>query len=358
MAHLFIPGPTDVAPEILAAQTHRMIGHRSPACTDLFARIQPRLRRVLQTDHRVFITASSGSGLQEAALRNTVRRRALVCVGGAFAERWYEVAQANGLSADRLDAEWGQPHDPQQIADALRRQAYDAVAVVHNETSTGVENPVAAIADAVRQASPDTMILVDAVSSAGGVDIQTDGWGLDVLLTSSQKCFALPPGLAFAAVSDRALEQAARVPHRGWYFDFLMLERYQQQNNTPATPAISLLFALDAQLDRILIEGLAARFARHARMAQMTQAWALERMALLAPDGFRSKTVTAIVHDRRLDVSALIAHLASRDMAIARGYGALREFTFRIGHMGEIQPADVELLLAGIDDYLAGPHAG
>jgi len=116
--------------------------------------------------------------------------------------------------------------------------------------------------------------------------------------------------------------------------------------------------AFDAQLDRILIEGLAARFARHARMAQMTQAWALERMALLAPDGFRSKTVTAIVHDRRLDVSALIAHLASRDMAIARGYGALREFTFRIGHMGEIQPADVELLLAGIDDYLAGPHAG
>jgi len=358
MAHLFIPGPTDVAPEILAAQTHRMIGHRSPACTDLFARIQPRLRRVLQTDHRVFITASSGSGLQEAALRNTVRRRVLVCVGGAFAERWYEVAQANGLFADRLDAEWGQPHEPQQIADALRRQTYDAVAVVHNETSTGVENPVAAIADAVRQASPETLILVDAVSSAGGVDIQTDGWGLDILLTSSQKCFALPPGLAFAAVSDRALEQAARVPHRGWYFDFLMLERYQQQNNTPATPAISLLFALDAQLDRILIEGLPARFARHARMAQMTQAWALERMALLAPDGFRSKTVTAIVHDRRLDVTALIAHLAARDMAIARGYGALREITFRIGHMGEIHPADVELLLAGIDDYLASSRAG
>src|SRR3972149_3262279 len=148
MAHLFIPGPTDVAPEILAAQTHRMIGHRSPACTDLFARIQPRLRRILQTAHRVYITASSGSGLQEAALRNTVRRRALICVGGAFGERWFEVAQANGLPADRLDVDWGKPHDPQQVADALRRQPYDAVAIVHNETSTGVENPLPAIADA------------------------------------------------------------------------------------------------------------------------------------------------------------------------------------------------------------------
>jgi predicted phosphoserine aminotransferase len=358
MAHLFIPGPTDVAPEILAAQTHRMIGHRSPACTDLFARIQPRLRRVLQTSHRVFITASSGSGLQEAALRNSVRRRVLVCVGGAFAERWYEVAQANGLSADRLDVEWGQPHDPGQVAEAVRRQPYDAIALVHNESSTGVENPVAAISEAVRLVSPDTLILVDAVSSAGGVDLRTDEWGLDVLLTSSQKCFALPPGLAFAAVSDRALEHAAHVPHRGWYFDFLLLERYQQQNNTPATPAISLLFALDAQLDRILIEGLPARFARHARMAALTQAWALDRMALLAPEGFRSKTVTAVVHDRRLDVAALIAHLASRDMAIGSGYGPLREMTFRIGHMGEIQPADVELLLAGIDDYLGSRRSG
>ena len=352
MAHLFIPGPTDVAPEILAAQTHRMIGHRSPACTDLFARIQPRLRRILQTAHRVYITASSGSGLQEAALRNTVRRRALICVGGAFGERWFEVAQANGLPADRLDVDWGKPHDPQQVADALRRQPYDAVAIVHNETSTGVENPLPAIADAARQVSPDTLLLVDAISSAAGVDIQTDAWGLDVVLASSQKCFALPPGLGFAAVSDRALEHAARVPHRGWYFDFLLLERYQQQNNTPATPAISLLFALDAQLDRILIEGLPARFARHARMAQMTQVWALERMALLAPDGFRSNTVTAIVHDRRLNVAALIAHLASRDMAIASGYGVLRDMTFRVGHMGEIQPADLEDLFSRIDEFL------
>lgn len=356
MAHLFIPGPTDVAPEILAAQTHGMIGHRSPACTDLFARLQPRLRRVFQTERRVLITASSGSGLQEAALRNTVRGRALICVGGAFAQRWFEVAQANGLAADRLEVPWGGPHDPQQVAEAVVRQPYDAVALVHNETSTGVENPIEAIADAVRQAAPDTLLLVDAVSSAGGVDLRTDAWGLDVVLTSSQKCFALPPGLAFAAVSDRTLERAAQVPARGWYFDFLLLERYQRQNNTPATPALSLLFALDQQLDRILAEGLETRFARHRRMAEMTQAWALDRFDLLAPPGFRSKTVTAIVHGGRLDVAGLNTYLGSHGMAVASGYGALRETTFRIGHMGEIQPADVEQLLAVIDDYLGEQH--
>jgi predicted phosphoserine aminotransferase len=356
MAHLFIPGPTDVAPEILAAQTHPMIGHRSSACSELFARIQPRLQRVFQTEQRVLITASSGSGLQEAALRNTVGGRALVCVGGAFAERWYEIALANGLSADRLDVPWGRPHEPGQVADALRRNAYDAVAVVHNESSTGVENPVAEIAAAVHAVSPDMLLLVDAVSSAGGVDLRPDAWGLDVLLTSSQKCLALPPGLAFAAVSDRTLQRAARIPHRGWYFDFVLLDRYLQQHNTPATPAISLLYALDAQLDRILAEGLTARFARHNRMAEMTQQWALDRLGLLAPEGFRSRTVTAVRNTRNLDVAALNAHLAAYDMAIASGYGALRETTFRIGHMGEIQPADVERLLSAIDDYLAADH--
>jgi predicted phosphoserine aminotransferase len=352
MAHLFVPGPTDVAPEILAAQTHPMIAHRSQAFTDLMARIQPRLQSVLQTKNRVYITASSGSGLQEAAVRNTVARRLLVCVGGAFSERWLEIAQANGLSADRLDVAWGEPHMPDQVANAARR-GYDAVAVVHNETSTGVENPLAEIARALRAASPQTLLLVDAVSSAGGVDLRTDEWGIDVLLTSSQKCFALPPGLAFAAVSDRTLERAASVPHRGWYFDFLLLETYLRQHNTPATPAISLLFALDVQLDRILAEGLPARFARHARAAERAQRWAEERFALFPRAGFRSKTVTTVTNTPGIDVGRLSAHLARAGMAIANGYGPLKGKTFRIGHMGEITPDDVAVLLAEIDRFLS-----
>ena len=352
MARLFIPGPTDVVPETLAAQTRPMVGHRSQACADLFARAQPALRQVLGTTDRVFTLASSGSGLQEAAVRNCVARRLLLCAGGAFAERWYDVARSNGVQVDRLEAEWGQPHHPEDIERALRLGSYDALAIVHNETSTGVENPLAEIARAARQAQPEIVILVDAVSSAGGVKIQSTDWGLDVVLTSSQKCLALPPGLAFAAVSDRALKRAQTIPNRGWYFDFLLLEQYLSQNTTPATPAISLLYALEAQLQRILAEGLEARFARHARMASMAQAWAAEHFALFAADGFRSKTLTAVHNTRQIDIGALNAHLSTHGMAIANGYGPLKGKTFRIGHMGEIQPADLEDLFSRIDEFL------
>jgi predicted phosphoserine aminotransferase len=324
-----------------------MIGHRSQAV--VFPASSPACGRS-QTG-LVYITASSGSGLQEAAVRNTVARRLLVCIGGAFAERWYEIALANGLVADRLDVAWGEPHTPEQVAEALQR-GYDALALVHNETSTGVENPLPAIAKAARTAAPDTLLLVDAVSSAGGVDLRTTS-GIDVLLTSSQKCFALPPGLAFAAVSDRALERAAAVPHRGWYFDFLLLEKYLLQNNTPATPAISLLYALDAQLDRILAEGLTARFERHARMAGLAQAWAEARFALFPRAGFRSKTVTTVTNTRSIDILALSAHLARAGMAIANGYGPLKGKTVRIGHMGEIRRRRLDAL-AEIDTFSTG----
>ncbi len=352
MARLFIPGPTDVDPSILAAQAQPMIGHRSATSREMFDRIQVRLRQVFQTTSRVYVSASSGSGLQEAAVRNCVAKRALMCVCGAFGERWHEIALANGIAADRLDVEWGQPTAPDQVEQALRDGGYDAIAVVHNESSTGVESPIAAITERVRRVAPDTLILVDAVSSLAGVDLRPDEWGLDVLLTSSQKCFGLPPGLAFAAVSDRALERARRLPHRGWYFDFLLYEEYLAKGGTPATPAMSLLFALDRQLDRILSEGLPARFARHAHMAAQVQAWAIRRFEPFAAEGFRSKTVTAIRKARPIDVPALNAFLAREGMTIADGYGPLQPTTFRIGHMGEIQPADIDYLLGRIDAFL------
>lgn len=354
MAHLFIPGPTDVDPSILAAQAQPMIGHRSAEAQEMFDLIQVRLRQVFQTKRRVYVSTSSGSGLQEAALRNCVARRVLICVCGAFGERWHEIALANGITADRLDAEWGQPTTADQVERALRAGDYDAIAVVHNESSTGVETPVAAIAESVRRVSPDTLILVDAVSSLAGVDLRPDEWGLDVLLTSSQKCLALPPGLAFAAVSDRALERARSLPHRGWYFDFVLCEEYLAKGGTPATPAMSLLFALDRQLDRILSEGLPARFARHARMAALVQEWAIRRFAPFAAEGYRSKTVTAIRKSHPIDISALNAFLARAGMTIADGYGPLRPSTFRIGHMGEIQPGDLDNLLDRIDTFLRG----
>jgi len=352
MTKLFLPGPTDVHPEVLARQAQPMISHRSQACADLIGRIQPKLRHVFSTHNRVMLATASGSGLQEAAVRNLVTDRLLVCTCGAFGERWFQIAQANGITVDALEVPWGQPNLPEDVERALRQQPYDALALVHNETSTGVENPLDEIARRARSLRPEILILVDAVSSAGGVELLTDAWGLDVVLTSSQKCFALPPGMAFAAVSDRALEKARQVPHRGWYFDFLQMDEYLARNLTPSTPAISLLYALDAQLDRMLAEGLPARYARHAAMAAYVQAWAQERFALLAPDGYRSRTATTIRNTLGLDLDALHEHLARHGMQIADGYGRLKGETFRIGHMGETTLEDVRALTNAIDAFL------
>ena len=355
---LYIPGPTEVAPEVLAAQTRPMVGHRSQDFADLFYRILPRLKQVLQTEQHVYITASSGTGLQETAIRNAVRpgRQVLNMVAGAFADRWHQVSVSNGKDAVRIDIEWGQPIRPEDVDAALAAGAFDAVTVVHNETSTGVMSDIGAIARLVREKYPDVLILVDAVSSASGVSIPFDDWGLDMLLTSSQKAFALPPGLAFAVVSDRMLERAKEVPHRGWYFDLLILEKYLASGKTtPATPAISLLNALDVQLDRILAEGLENRWARHEEAMRLTHAWARgQGFELFPAPGYESRTVTCVRNTREVDVPAMIAYARERNMVIGNGYGALKNKTFRIAHMGELGPDDMRQLFRVLDGFLAG----
>ncbi len=354
MAPMFVPGPVDVADEVLQAQARPILPHRSAEFEAIFHRAEQKARQLFYTQYRVFITASSGTGLQEAAVRNLAKEKVLACVNGAFGARWADVAETNGKQVTRLEAEWGQPILPEQVADALRKDHYEIITIVHNETSVGLENPIRDIAAAVREVSPDTLICVDAVSSLGGAKLEMDAWGLDMVLTSSQKCLALPPGLALGAVSDRAMERAKEVPYRGWYFDFLRLEKHRLKDSTPATPAISLVYALDLQLDRILSEGLENRFARHAAMAQRVQSWALERgFSLFAAEGYRSKTVTTVRNDRGLDVGELNAWLLQRGMRIANGYGPLKGKTFRIAHMGELQMADIEALLAALDEYLA-----
>jgi aspartate aminotransferase-like enzyme len=209
------------------------------------------------------------------------------------------------------------------------------------------------VAKAVRAVAPDTLILVDAVSSLSGVKIETDAWGLDMVLTSSQKAIALPPGLALAAVSDRALEKAETVANRGWYFDLLRMEKHRLKDSTPATPAISLIFALDRQLDRILAEGLEQRFARHSAMAKHVHEWAeAHDLSMYAPEGYRSQTVTTVKNERGIDISDLNAFLKKRGMRIANGYGPLKNVTFRIAHMGETQVSDLDALFSAMEEYL------
>lgn len=353
MTHMFIPGPVDVDPEVLKAQTVPMIPHRSAEFDAFFRGTEAKLKQVFMTDTRVFQPPCSGSGMQEAGIRNLVEKDVLSCVNGAFSRRWYEVAVSNGKQADRLDVAWGEAITPDLLAEALRAKSYEAVTIVHNETSTGVESPVKELAEVVREVSPDTLILIDAVSSLGGVKIETDAWGLDFVLTSSQKCFALPPGMAFAAVSDRAMEKAESVENRGWYFDLLLMEKHRIKNTTAMTPTMSIIWALDVQLDKMLAEGLEHRFARHQAMADRVQTWALEHgMALLADEGYRSRTVSTIKNLRNVDIPVLNKYLLSMSMRIANGYGDLKNKTFRIAHMGETQMHHIDELLAAFEIFL------
>jgi predicted phosphoserine aminotransferase len=351
---LVIPGPVEVRPEILDAQTQWMIGHRSTAFADLFARLQPKLKQAFLTQYRVFISGSSGTGLWEGASRNVIRdgRKVLHLVAGAFSERWAEVSRLNGKQVDAIELPWGSAHMPEMVEDALKQEAYDAVCVVHNETSTGVTNPIAEIGAVVRRYD-DTLFMVDTVSGIMGAEFRTDDWGIDVALTSSQKAFALPPGMALAAVSDRALERAKQVTNRGYYFDFVDWEASLKKNNTTSTPPISLMYALDVQLDDILAEGLDARWARHTQMRDMTHQWALARQfGLFAQDGYRSVTVTAVDNTRGIDVDEMAKFMGGKGWSMDKGYGKIKGKTFRIAHMGDMQPTELEGILSGLDEFV------
>ncbi len=351
---LVIPGPVEVRPEILDAQTEWMIGHRSNAFADLFARLQTKLKQAFLTEDRVFVQGSSGTGLWEGASRNCIRddQRVLHLVGGAFSDRWAEISKVNGKQVDVINVEWGQAHTPEMVEEALKKQTYDAVCIVHNETSTGVTNPVKEIAAVIRPYE-DTLILVDSVSGFLGAELRVDDWGIDFALTSSQKAFALPPGLAFASVSDRVLARAKTVSNRGYYFDFVEIDESLQKNNTPSTPPISLMFAADKQLDDILTETLDARWARHLNMRETTLGWAESRgLAAFAQAGYRSPTVSAIANTVGFDVDTMAKFMSGKGFSMDKGYGKIKNKTFRIAHMGDMQPVILEEVLSGLDEFL------
>jgi aspartate aminotransferase-like enzyme len=353
MTHMFVPGPVDVAPEVLAAQAKPMIPHRSKDFEAMFQRTAEKAKDLFYTKTRIFQGTCSGSGMQEAGIRNFVQESVLSCVNGSFAQRWNDVAIANGKKADKIEVEMGEAITPDMLRDALKQKHYEAVTIVHNETSTGVENPIKELCAVVREVSPDTLIMVDAVSSLAGVKIEMDALGIDFLLTSSQKCLALPPGLSLAGASDRAMKKAESVTNRGWYFDLLLMEKHRLKDSTPMTPVMPLIYALDFQLDRIFAEGLENRFARHAAMSKKVQDWAQANgMEILAKDGYRSKTVVNVKNTHNWDISALNKFLQTRGMRIANGYGKLKDVTYRVATMGETSLADVDELLANMSDFM------
>jgi aspartate aminotransferase-like enzyme len=349
---LFIPGPTHVRDEILLAQAVPMIGHRAKEYSDLQAEVTPKLQQLLYTQQRVYLFASSSSGAMEGSVRQASTKRVLNTVCGAFSKRWHEMTKDNGVSCDKLEVPLGQATTVDLVDEALSKADYDAITLCHNETATGVMNPVKDIAAMIHAKYPDVLILVDAVSSMAGVKIEFDAWGLDVCLAGVQKCFAVPPGLTVCAVSDRARERALQVPNRGHYFAYNQMDKKYDANQTPATPAISLIQALNKQMDDILAEGLENRWARHIEMAGIVRDWAREYFSLYGDERYLSNTVTNVANTRGISVADLNKELGKRGAMISNGYGELKEKAFRIAHMGDLQVSDIRWLLGQINDIL------
>ncbi len=355
MSNFFVPGPTWVRPENLQEMARPMIGHRGAEFRELYARIAADLKPLFATAQDAFVVTATGTALLEAALVNCVPRRLLVTTCGAFSERWFLIAESLGLEVDKLSVEWGQAIDPEDLAEHLssRRTHYDAVTITHNETSTGVTNDLAALARVVREESPDTLVLVDAVSSLAGIPVLVDDWGLDVCVASVQKGLALPPGIALAAVSAQALARATKMPYRGTYFDFLNYKTHADDGGVPSTPSIPHFYALAAQLDYILrVETLEARFRRHVTMRDTTIARTSKFAKLASDRAHASATVSALAPVRPPD--ELRAAMKQRGYTLGGGYGKWKETTFRIGHMGDISLESLNAMLDVLDEVAIG----
>jgi aspartate aminotransferase-like enzyme len=350
---LLIPGPTEVSQEILNEQTRPVISHRGKEFTGLYTGIIDKLRNFLQLppDYHTTVTTSSGTLWFDIVGRSIVKEKALVCVNGAFSMRFAETVRACGKQADFLEVEWGKAVKPEMIAQKLDSGSYDTLAICHNESSTGVRNPVYEIGEMIRNDYPDVMLAVDSVSSMAGDKILPSDIGCDVIFASTQKCFALPPGLAVGVVSDRAMERAKGIANRGAYTDMVEIFNYYEKNHqTPFTPCIPLLFALDKRLDQMLAETYEAICQRHKAMAEYTQQWAKRHFAMFSEPGYESVTVSCVQNTLGKNVRELNEELATKGYLISNGYGKLAEKTFRIGHMGIWNLAGIKEAIAAIDE--------
>jgi aspartate aminotransferase-like enzyme len=350
---LFIPGPVEVRDDVLAQMATPMIGHRSKDASALQRRISDKLRSLFFTQEEILLSTTSGSGLMEGAIRSCTLKRAAVFAVGAFGKRWFEMAQNNNVPADLYEVEWGTATTPEQVDSVLATGKYDLITITHNETSTGLMNPVEAIAEVVKK-YPDVVYCLDTVSSMGGTKIEVDKLGVDICITSSQKALGLPPGLSACSFSRKAIERAQKVPFRGQYLDLLALYDYIQKKDYqyPSTPSLSHMFALDYQLDRIMEEGLENRFKRHLEMAEYVRKWARKNFALFADEAYLSNTLTTIKNTREIDIAALNKELGNRGYQISNGYGKLKDKTFRIAHMADCTLEEIKELIGNIDDIL------
>ncbi|MCW4010621.1 MAG: alanine--glyoxylate aminotransferase family protein [Candidatus Bathyarchaeota archaeon] len=349
---LLIPGPTEVSLEMLQAQARLLIGHRSKEFSELYGGITAKLAKLFEipADYQPTTTTSSGTLWFDIVGRSIVKKKALCCINGAFSKRFGEIVRGCGKPADFIEVEWGNVVKPEAVAEKLETGEYDTLTMCHNESSTGTRSPVTEVGELVKKDYPDVIFAVDSVSSMGGDRTLPHEMGVDILFASTQKCFALPPGLAIAFVNNKALERAREVPSRGGYTDILEIFKFEMKHQTPFTPNISLLYALDKRLDLMLEETYARIYQRHLDMAELTRKWARKHFEMFPEPGYESVTVSCVTNTQGKNVKELNQKLAERGLEISNGYGKLAEKTFRIGHMGEWTVAGIQQALDAIDE--------
>jgi len=360
MAHvkLHIPGPVEVSEKTFQAFRSPMIGHRGQGFKYLYAKIQPQLQKLLYTKQLVYLSTSSAWGVMEGAIRNLVAKKVLNCMCGAFSDKWLDVSKRCGKQAEALQVPWGSAIRADDVDKKLATGQFDALTLIHNETSTGTMSPLYQIAE-LKKKYPDVMFIVDAVSSMSATKLEFDGLQIDVLLAGTQKAFALPPGLSVFVCSPAALARAATMQDRGYYFDFVEFQKNAEQSMTPSTPSIGHVYALSSKLDDIFAEGLETRFARHRKLAEMTRAWAARHGFTLFPDpGFESVTLTCVNNGakpggRVVDVAKLQKLVKDQGFLIDGGYGKIKGTTFRVSNMGDETEQTMNVLYAAMDKALA-----
>lgn len=352
----FLPGPTDVRPEILQAMAQPMVSHRSPAFSDLHARVVANLQQLFRTSRPVYCVTASATAMMEMAIRGAPEGPILALVNGAFSERFAAIAQQCGRRVRRVQVPWGELHPLGLVERHLAEEPFAALTVVHSETSTGALCDLRAVTEVAHRYG--VMCLADAVTSLGACPVETDAWSVDFAFTASQKALALPPGLAFGVASEAYILQAAVVPGRGRYLDPLEHEEAALRGGPPTTPAIPLFYAADQQLRDIAAEGIEARWARHAEMQAMVEAWVAARQAdgigitFRSPAGARSPSVSCLALPAERESREIADAMAQRGFTIGRGYGQLRDSTIRIGHMGDLRPEHLAPCLDALSDVL------
>lgn len=350
---LFIPGPVHVLPDVLQQLSRYTLGHRGKEYAQLHKETVDMLKQILFTEQNVFLSTSSASGIWEASIRNCVdhNETVLCTMCGAFSDKWADVARSCGRNVEKLRVDWGQPVTPELIDKKLAEGKYSAITLVYNETSTGLTNPVYEISEMMKKKYPDVLVFVDAVSAMVGLPLHFDKLGWDVVFASVQKAFAIPPGLAVFAVSKRAMEKSKKVTGRGYYFDFQQFAKSAEKDQTPTTPVIPHIMALNYQCHKLVKEGMGNVWKRHKEMGDFLRSWAKEKFNLFCEEKYASNTLTAIKNTRGMVVGDVIKAIqAKHNTVFGNGYGKLKDQTFRIAHMGDITLKDVKEVTSWIDD--------